>query len=369
MIPNPLPYFSEVPDPRRETRNKLHPFSDILMIVLCAVLSGAEDWVAIEDFALEKEDWLRRHLPLPHGIPSHDTLSRVFGRINKRAFADALARWMKDALPSLHNSQVALDGKALRGSRKGDQLVHLVSAFAADCRWVLAQQEVVNKSNEIKAIPDLLDMLDLHGAVVTMDAMGCQKSIIEKIHKQKADYVVALKDNHPTLCEDVELWLNQEFDQKRLQVHEEVDKGHGRFEVRRYALSDQIDWLDQKSQWAGLQAVGMVESTREEGGKISKERRYYLSSIKDLNRFAALVRGHWSIENQQHWILDVQFHEDLNQTRNSQAAANLALMRRVALNLLHNDENKKKSIRRKKMHAMMNDAYREQLLFGSPITS
>lgn len=364
MLPNPLPYFSDIPDPRRETKNKLHLFNDVLMIVLCGVLSGFEDWVAIEDFALEKEDWFRRYLALPNGIPSHDTLSRVFGRIDKRAFAEALATWMKDALPNLQGSQVAIDGKSLRGSRNGDQPLHLVSAFAAECQWVLAQTAVSNKSNEIKAIPELIDLLDLSGAVVTIDAMGTQKAIAEKIHKKKADYVLALKDNHPTLCEDVELWLNQEFDQKRLTIHEDIHKGHGRFETRRYALSDQIEWLEQKPQWAGLQAVGMVESIREVGKHVSCERRFYLSTLTDLNQFATAVRGHWSIENQQHWILDVQFHEDLNRTRKDHAPANLALMRRVALNLLKADSDKK-SLRRKKMRSMMNDNYRAQLLFGA----
>jgi len=370
MLPkllDPRPYFADLPDPRRETRNKLHPLHDILMIVLCAVLSGVEDWVGMADFAQEKEAWLRGFLELPNGIPSHDTLSDVMGRIDPVAFRMAFTAWATAALPELVDEQVCVDGKAVRGSRDGATgAIQLVSAFAGQARWVLAQQAVAEKSNEITAIPDLLALLDLQGAVVSIDAMGCQKAIADQIVEAGADYVLALKDNHPTLCEDVQLWLDTEVAGGRLPVQETVEKDHGRIEIRRYALSDQIDWLEAKPDWTGLQAVGRVESTRIIGDQISTECRYFLCSFPHLDRFAATVRGHWGIENQQHWVLDVQFGEDACRTRKNHSAENLALVRRMALNLLSHNGLPRDSIRRRKRRATLNDEYRLRLLFGTP---
>jgi predicted transposase YbfD/YdcC len=233
---------------------------------------------------------MRRFLELPHGIPSHDTLSDVFGRIHPDAFADAFLHWAQAALPSLCGEQVCVDGKTLRGSGVGEQAVHLMSAYAAKARLVLAQRAVADKSNEITAIPDLLAMLDLKGAVVSIDAMGCQKTIARQIVEAGADYVLALKDNHPQLSEDVQLWLDRQVSQGRLPVHETVDKDHGRIEIRRYSLSDAIAWLPQQSEWRGLRAVGRVESTRIVGEKTTTEHRYYLCSFPDLARFADAAR-------------------------------------------------------------------------------
>ena len=290
MLPqllDPRPYFAHLPDPRRETQNKLHNLHDILMMVLCAVLSGVEDWVGME----------------------------------------------------------ALAGRA---------------------RWVLAQRAVAEKSNEITAIPDLLGLLDLEGAVVSIDAMGCQKTIAQTIVDGGADYVLALKDNHPTLCEDVRLRLDAEVARGHLTALETVEKDHGRIEIRRYALGDRIDWLEAKPDWAGLQAVGRVESTRIIGDQTSTECRYFLCSFPDRDRFAAIVRGHWGIENQQHWVLDVQFGEDACRTRKDHSAENLALIRRIALNLLRHNGPLRDSIRRRKLRAALNDDYRLHLLFGQP---
>jgi len=371
MLPDPRPYFADIPDPRRETRNKLHKLQDIVMIVLCAVISGVEDWVGIETFAEEREAWLRGFLELPNGIPSHDTLSDVMGRIKPQAFSDAFTAWVHAALPVLSGEHVAIDGKALRGSRQpgvrqpDGHAVHLMSAFAAQARLVLCQHQVADKGNEITAIPTLLDMLTLSGAVVTIDAIGCQRSVAKKITECGADYVLALKDNHRQMFEDVQFWLDSEQSAQRLIVHETVEKDHGRIETRRYAISDQIDWLEQKPLWAGLTAVGMVECVREVGDKISTQRRYYLCSFNDLERFAQVVRGHWAIENSQHWVLDVQFGEDANRSRKDHSASNLALIRRMALNLLRRAEQSKSSIRRRKMRACFNDEYRHQVLFGS----
>lgn len=367
MLPDPRPYFADLRDPRCETRNKLHALHDIVMIVLCAVLSGEEDWVGIADFAQEKEAWFRGFLDLPNGIPSHDTLSDVLGRIDPAAFAAAFSAWATAALPVLAGEQVCLDGKAVRGSRDGaTAAVHLMSAFAGRARWVLAQQAVADKSNEITAIPNLLAQLQLRGSVVSIDAMGCQKSIAAAIVTAGADYVLALKDNHPTLCDDARLWLDGEIAGGRLPVQETVEKGHGRIEIRRYALSTQIDWLAGKPDWVGLQALGRVESTRIIGKHTSTECRYFLCSLPDRDQFAATVRRHWSIENQQHWVLDVQFGEDACRTRKDHSAENLSLIRRMALNLLRRDGRPGESLRRRKRRAGLNDAYRLQLLFGDP---
>jgi predicted transposase YbfD/YdcC len=340
MLPNPLPYFEDLKDPRREAKNKLHKLSDILMIVLCAVLSGIEDWVGMEEFAEEKEAWLREFLELPNGIPSHDTLSDVLGRIDPQAFQGAFLHWVQAALPSLSGEHLCLDGKTLRGSRVGE------------------------KTNEITAIPDLLAILDITGALVSVDAMGCQKSIAKTIIDAKADYLLALKDNHKGLCEDVRLWLDSETAAGRLPVHETVDKGHGRIEIRRCCLSAGIDWLEQKPEWPGLAAVGRVESTRILGDQASVECRYYLCSFTDLERFAESVRRHWCIENQQHWVLDVQFGEDNNRARKDHSPENLALIRRAALNLLNNNGPSKDSLRRRKLRACLSDCYRAELIFG-----
>ena len=337
------------------------------MIVLCAVLSGVEDWVGMEAFAEEKEAWLRGFLDLPNGIPSHDTLSDVLGRIDPEAFQMAFTAWATAALPNLAGEQVGVDGKVVRGSRDGaNPAVPLVSAFAGQARWGLAPQAVAEKSNEITAIPDLLALLDLQGAVVSADAMGCQKTIAQTIIDGAADYVLALKENPPTLYEDVQRWLDTEVGQGRLPALETVEKDHGRIEIRRYALSSAIDGLDAKPDWAGLQAVGRVESTRIIGEDVSTECRYFLGSLTDPERFAARVRGHWGIENQPHWVLDVQFGEEACRTRNDHSAENLALIRRVALNVLRHNGPPRASIRRRKFRAALNDDYRLRLLFGQP---
>lgn len=363
MLPNPHPFFADLPDPRRDTRNRLHKLVDIVMITLCAVLGGYEDWVSIEDFGYANEAWLRGFLELPNGIPSHDTLSDVIGRINRDAFAQAFGDWVRAGLPELAGHQVAIDGKSLRGSRGADGTVHVISAFATQARLVLAAQAIPDKANEITAIPGLLSQLNLSGAVVTIDAMGCQRDIARAIVDQKADYVLALKGNHPTLHDDVKLWLDHSDAQGHVRMHETVEKDHGRIETRRTVVSTELDWLVQKPDWPGLQAVAMVESTRDVAGKVSCERRYYLCSLRDVTRIALTIRNHWAIENQQHWILDVQFGEDAHRARKDHSAANLGLIRRTALNLLQQDTSNKWSIRRRKMRSLVDLTYREALLF------
>jgi predicted transposase YbfD/YdcC len=243
-----------------------------------------------------------------------------------------------------------------------------MSAFASQARWVLAQAEVADKSNEITAIPDLLAMLDIAGAVVTTDAMGTQKETARQVDQQQADYVLALKDNHKTRHEDVRLFLDTELAHDRLDVLETVNKDHGRIETRRYALSDAIVWLEGRDQWPGLTAVGGVEARREINGEVETERRYFLTSLADRDRFAEAVRQHWGIENQQHWVLDVQLGEDACRTRTNHSATNLALIRRTALNLLRTDTSSKRSLRQRQNRAAFSDCYRERLLFGTTLT-
>jgi hypothetical protein len=369
MSLHPQSFFDEVPDPRRTTNNKLHALSDIILLTLCAVICGCEDWVAIEDFSCENEEWLRKFVPLVNGIPSHDTLSDVMGRIDPEAFARAFARWAQQCLPEINAQHIAIDGKALRGSRDGDRgAVYLLSAYATQARWVLAARAIPDKGNEIVAIPPLLAQLELCGALVSIDAIGCQKHIAQAIVEAGGDYVLALKDNHPTLREDVALWLQTQNEQGHVRVSESVEKNHGRIEVRRTAVSTELDWLEQRCDWVGLRALAMVQSSRIIGNKNSTEHRYYLCSITDPQRIAAAIRDHWRIENEQHWVLDVQFGEDANRSRKDHSATNLGLIRRSALNLLRqasDTKTRKMSLKRRKSRAMMVLAYREFVLFGA----
>jgi predicted transposase YbfD/YdcC len=366
-LPDPRPYFDGLEDPRRETKNKLHPLNTIFFIVLCAVLSGIEDWVGMEDFAEDRIDWFRRYLPLEHGVPSHDTLSNVMGRIKPKEFSQRFTDWVTAALPSLSGTHIAIDGKALNGSydsSKENSTIYMMSAFASQARLVLAQQHVEGKGNEIGAIPELLDMLNLEGAVVTIDAIGAQKKIVQHLTKEKADYVISLKGNQGNLHADAKLWLDTESKENRIPMMQTVEKSHGRIETRRYWLSTDLLWLNAREDWAGLQSLGMVEAERTVKGKTTVERRYYISSLDKVDRFSEAVRDHWSIENQQHWVLDVQFGEDDHRARKDYRAPNLATVRRIALNLLRRNADDKRSLRRRKRLAGLNDTLRAQFLFG-----
>lgn len=365
LLPNPIPYFAKITDPRCETKNKIHALQDILMIVLCASICGFDDWVGIEDFAYENSDWFKEFIGLEHGIPSHDTISKVMGRLNKDEFAQSFSQWIQSCLPQLDQRHIAIDGKMIGGGFSSDKAIHLVTAFASQTKMVLAQYQVDSKQNEISALPHLLKLIDLKGSIVSADAIYCQKDICHQLIEQKADYVLSLKENHKNLFDDASLWLNDQDQRGLIETIFTVDKDHGRFETRRYGLSTNIDWLDVKNNWHGLKALGFVESRREMQGKVSIERRYYLTSLIDLKGFSKVVRAHWSIENQQHWVLDVQFREDESRGYKGNQRANMALIRRAALNLLRsNDDNKKVSIKRRIAKACMNLKYRRQILFG-----
>lgn len=335
-------HFAGLKDPRIK-RRKLYPLIEILFVVLCGTICGAESWRDFSLFGREKIDFLKRYFPFSNGIPSKDTFARVFAVLDPEAFKTCFIEWVK-SFQLVLKEIIAIDGKTLCNSI--DELnnvpaIHMVSAFAAGARLVLAQQKVDDKSNEITAIPILLDLLSLKGNTITIDAMGCQKAIAEKIREKEADYVLALKGNQGSLNEDVRLFLETEAAKESSIAiedrHEETDCGHGRIETRRCLVSSQIDWLEQKPQWAGLKTIAMIEETREIGEKISFERRFFISSLPaDAKQIASAVRAHWSVENRLHWVLDVVFNEDGSRVRKKNAGQNMALIRHITLNMLSN---------------------------------
>lgn len=307
----------------------------------CGLLALAfgSPWLA----AKEKIDFLKRYFPFVNGIPSKDTFARLFAVLDPETFKSCFIEWVKSLQEALKDI-IAIDGKTLCNSI--DELnnvpaIHMVSAFATGSRLVLAQQKVADKSNEITVIPLLLDLLNLKGNIVTIDAMGCQKTIAEKLHQKEADYVLALKGNQGTLSEDVKLFLETEITKKSGSAiedqYEEVDKGHGRIETRRCVVTSQIDWLEQKPQWLGLKTIAMIEEKREIKDKTSTERRFFISSLPaDAKQIASSVRAHWLVENALHWTLDVVFNEDGSRIRKKNAGQNMALIRHIVFNMLGN---------------------------------
>lgn len=370
-------FFADLPDPRVE-RSKRHALLDIVTIALCAVICGADSWVEIAQFGQAKEAWLRSFLALPNGIPCHDTFGRVFARLDPEAFERCFLAWIQAVVGAPGAQVVAVDGKTLRRSHdrgKGKAAVHLVSAWATANHLVLGQVATAAKSNEITAIPLLLAALDLHGCTVTIDAMGCQTAIAKQIIDQGGDYVLALKDNQATLAAAVTdtfaLARQTAFADLAVADHAElrtVDKGHGRLELRRYlTISDPatLAYLDPAGAWAGLQSIGMVEAERRVGEKVSVEARYYLSShggAATASGFAGAVRGHWGIENQLHWVLDIAFREDESRARIGHSAHNLAVLRHIALNLLRQEHTACCGVKAKRLLAAWDESYLRKVL-------
>ena len=365
-----LQHFEEVDDPRIDNANRRHELSDMLVLTIVAVICGADSWTEIEAFGQAKLDYLKQFLKLPHGIPSHDTLGDVFARLCPDELQVGFLSWINALVTVSAGEIVAIDGKTLRrcydkGGARG--AIHMVSAWATSNQVVLGQRKVDDKSNEITAIPQLLQTLHLTDAVVTIDAMGCQKAIAEQIIQGQADYVLSLKGNQGQLHEDVKLYLDQAIDKDKVdgagQGYETIDKDHGRIERRRYWITETLDWLEDKAQWCGLRSIGAVESERHVGEQVSRERRYFIASIEaDAELFARAVRSHWGVENQLHWSLDVTFREDDCRVRQGYAAQNLALIRHLALNLLKNEKSAKVGIKIKRSKAGWDHRYLAKVL-------
>jgi predicted transposase YbfD/YdcC len=364
-------YFRTLKDPRRRHR-RLHLLQDILVIALCAVIAGAQDWQDIATFGHKRRDWLRRFLRLPHGIPSHDTFERVFDRLDPKAFQACFRQWVEAVSAALRIKHVAIDGKTLRGSGTAKLgPLHLVSAWATAQRLTLGQVAVDAESNEITAIPALLELLELQGAFVTIDAMGCQKDIARKICERGGDYVLTVKENQEHLLEDIQQTFARAFDTDFAGMEHDTytteERGHGRQERRCYTVLHSTDGLRQRDDWVGLTTIGICTNERTVQGETTTEVRYFIGSKKaSAKTYGRALRNHWKIENCLHWQLDVTFGEDHNRVTHRHAAENLALLRRLTLSLLQAHP-APLSIAKKRFAAALDPSFLEEILRGDGI--
>ncbi len=362
------PYFRKLKDPRRRHR-RLHRLQDIIVIALCAIIAGAQDWQEIETFGRKRKDWLRRFLSLPNGIPSHDTFERVFDRLRPQAFQACFREWVQAVSAALRIQHVAIDGKTLRGSGSAKLgPLHLVSAWASAQRLSLGQVAVDAKSNEITAIPVLLELLELHGALVTIDAMGCQKEIARKVIERGGHYALTVKDNQEHLLEDIQRTFERAFDTDfagmEHDLYETRGCGHGRQEYRCYTVLHDPAGLRQRDAWTGLTTIGMCVSERTLKGETTTEVRYFIGSKRaSAKYYGTALRNHWGIENSLHWQLDVTFAEDDNRVTKRHAAENLALLRRLTLSLLQAHP-AKLSIAKKRFAAALDPDFLDEILRG-----
>jgi predicted transposase YbfD/YdcC len=364
-------HFAVLSDPRVD-RTKKHRLIDILFIAVCTVICGGEGFCDMECFGEAKEEWLRKFLELPHGIPSHDTFRRIFSIVDPHEFGECFMRWSA----ALHNATkgevIALDGKTLRHSfdaATGQSAVHLVSAWACENGISLGQLKVDGKSNEITAMPVLLNLLDVKGRVVTMDAMGCQKDLARKIVEKKGDYLFCLKGNQESLHEDVQFFFDEarlaNFEDVEGRYHETIEKDHGRIETRRCWMveKDAVEWLERSDQWPGLNSIAAIQSERKIGKKTTAETRYFISSLRgSAKKLAEAARAHWGIENSLHWVLDVTMNEDMSRIRKDNAPENLATLRRIALNIIKREKSSKASVRARIKKAGWENSYLEAIL-------
>ena len=363
-------HFADLTDPRR--RKVIYPLVNIVTIAICAVICGADDFVAIAKFGRVKQKWLSRFLNLKDGIPSHDRFNAILAAIKPAEFEACLLSWITTLHEITDGQLVAIDGKTLRRSfdtATSKPAIHMVSAWATANHISLGQVTIDEKSNEITAIPKLLKMLEISGSLVTIDAMGCQTEIAKTIIDSKADYVLAVKKNQPTLYDGISWFFlknrEQDFAGVRVSRHQTHEKGHGREETRLYYVCSVPRDLPDRKRWPNLAAIGWTINDTMRGGKRCYEMRYYIMSRKlSAKEFAAAVRGHWSIENSLHWQLDVTFGEDQSRLRRGHADANFSILRRTALSLLKNNKTLKVGVKNKRLAAGWDDAYLQQVLFG-----
>ncbi len=369
-----LQYFATLNDPRIE-RTKEHLLIDIVAIAILAVISGADGWIGIETYGQAKHEWLKEFLELPNGIPSHDTFSRVFARIDPNEFQKCFASWINSITGKLGLEVIAIDGKTLKQSydrNEKQKALHIVSAWSTSHQLVLGQQRVDKKSNEITAIPALLEMLEIEGSIITIDAMGCQKEIASLIIKKKADYVLALKANHKNLHKEVEKWFElaekENFQGQEYSYHQEVESGHNRIEKREIwtVPISSLPGLNNQLIWKGLSTVTMVISERRLWNKTTKAVRFYISSLENnAVKIAKAIRSHWGIENKLHWTLDVTFSEDNSRIRRDNSPENFSLLRRLAVNLLKQETTFKGSLKMKRYKAAMDNNYLVKILMSA----
>jgi predicted transposase YbfD/YdcC len=363
-------HFASLTDPRRA--QVTYPLINIVTIALCATIAGADDFVAMADWARQHKDWLGRFLDLSNGIPSHDRLNMIFRQLNPVEFERCLLAWLADLHDVSGGRLLAVDGKTARQSfdtATARSALHMVSVWAVSQKLSVAQVGVDSKSNEITAIPEVLKLVELGGAVVTIDAMGCQTEIAEAIVDGGGDYILAVKGNQPTLHDGVEEHflehMGDDFARVEVSRHETKERGHGRVERRTYYVLDVPPDLPDAGRWKGLKRIGVAISDTTRNGKQSDDVRYYILSKRlTARRFGTLVRSHWGIENSLHWQLDMSFGEDRNRTRKDHAAANLAVLRRIALSLLKNETSSKVSVKNRRLTAAWNIDYLHKILFG-----
>ena len=350
--------LEKLTDSRRRWGNLRHKLVDIVFIGLVSVICGGTDFEHMEDTGHGKYEWLKQYLEMPNGVPDSDTFRRVFERIDPKELGEVLQE-----LVNVEGKTVAIDGKTICGSGNDKhKAYHVVSAWVAENQITLGQLAAEEKSNEITAIPELIDMLDIKGSTVTIDAMGCQKQIAAKICGKKADYVFGLKGNQTSLLSDVKLYFEQEVP---TYAERTLEKDHGRIEKREYYLETKIDWLTQREDWMGLNGIGMVKTSviSQKTGEFSQESRYFITSLTDIHKFANAVRKHWSIESQLHWQLDVSFDEDASRARKDNSPLNLNILRKQALSMLNQaDFGKRVSVRRKMSRAAMDNASLDLIL-------
>jgi predicted transposase YbfD/YdcC len=365
-------HFADLTDPRID-RSRLHELLDIVAIAICAVVAGADSWDDIEDFGNAKIDWLGTVLELPNGIPSHDTFRRLFERLDPAELQKGFLGWIEALHEATERQVIAIDGKTLRRSSdraKGQSALHLVHAWATANHRLLGQVAVDEKSNEITAIPKLLKMLSISGAIATIDAMGCQKEIARTIRGREADYILALKANHERLFGQVVAFWDRACARLMkgpdIGYDREWSEGHGRTEARRCWATSDLDWLEGREEWKDLKSVVFIESERFIGESLSVETRYYLSSPpNDARLLNQAVRSHWGVENSLHWVLDVTFDEDRSRIKKENAPENFGLLRRLALCLLKKESSSKRSIKGRRLRASWDEGYLQRVLCGN----